>query len=367
MIEARANLYIGNIIDKDHIQDWISLFKQTLGDDNLQISDRLDPEHPNIILEEFSEQKHVDEIRNFKLRYPNTKIIVFLTEFLNEEKFYINSFSSEYEIISKIYNQEFLNPVFNKLCAIIKHLINFFVIFIKIYNKIIKKFISFIPNIDRYLFLTSTSNSILFKIKYFSSRLNNLLEITNSVDFFLCGYKEQINGWSKYIKKDIIIFPYLISEDSFKLMKKKQNKNIVTYGSISNFRKKAISYLHDFGVKIINNNSFLSSKDLKDILQSYSFFLFIPNEEKNTYTSSLKSWYSINNGCIPINYQCEKQTYFEKILEIPMVKSYEIERLKEILENKEEYVLKFQTNYKNYIEVHDNLAKEFFYKLNENR
>ena len=217
---TKTNIYTGNINDKDHIQDWIALFKETLGNNNVEISDSLNPKCPNIILEEFTRPEIIDELKDFKIKFPKTKIIVFLTEFLDSKRRYMNCFTNKEDKISRIYNHHFFNSLICYFCKIFNKIVDAVINFTKFYNDIIFKLDrKYIPHIKKFHIKTLTSDNMLFKIQYFSRRLDGILQIKNVVDFFICGYQEQIDGWSRYIKKDILIFPYYISENCFKLIK----------------------------------------------------------------------------------------------------------------------------------------------------
>ena len=354
----KFNLNLSNITDKDHVQDWVLLFKSSLGSDNVEISNYFKSGYTNIILEEFSKSDSIDQLVDFKLRCPNDKIVCFLTEFMEPNSYYMNSFSKSSEFVNRLFSQEYASPIIKYLSNFLHRIIRIYIFLIKVFNFFIIK----ISKINSTILSLQINTSYFAKINYFLLRLKNLQYVDPFIDFYICGYQEQIVGWSKMLNNQIIIFPYYISKDCFKLIEEKKSNKSFTYGSLSNFRNKCISYLNDLNIKIPVNYNFLKTDELKNLFSSNLKLFFIPNVESNKYSSSLKSWYAINNGCVPVNLETEIFTYFEKSLEVPNFKIYEIEKINNL--EKLEILNVFNKNYDKYLVEHEKIKKKFNEALN---
>lgn len=88
------NLYIGNHGKPDGIKDYIALITKLLGDRGIpvKVSSTLNPQAVNLIIDEFTNYAENRRIAAFRKSYPDSPIIIVLTEF-TERKWGVESFN----------------------------------------------------------------------------------------------------------------------------------------------------------------------------------------------------------------------------------------------------------------------------------
>ena len=76
--------------DGDTIKIFFDQFKDVFSDVNFEYSKNIKENSTNILLDEFSRFKVLNEIENVKKKYPNTKIICIFSEYITK---YPNTFN----------------------------------------------------------------------------------------------------------------------------------------------------------------------------------------------------------------------------------------------------------------------------------
>jgi len=88
------SIYIGNHGKRDGIEDYITLITQifTSRGHTIKVSEALDENAVNIVIDEFTNFVRNQEILEFRKKHPNVKLIYVLTEFI-EKRLFVRSFN----------------------------------------------------------------------------------------------------------------------------------------------------------------------------------------------------------------------------------------------------------------------------------
>ena len=79
-----VNIYVGNNGKKDGVEDYLAIFGGILARDrrSFKVSNRYVPGVPNLVIEEFTNYFENKKIARFREQYPDTPLILVLTEFM---------------------------------------------------------------------------------------------------------------------------------------------------------------------------------------------------------------------------------------------------------------------------------------------
>ena len=295
-------LIYSNHTNKSTTNNFIEYFEEFFKPYKIILIDKIQVNENNIIIDEFTSDQFINEIKSKVKKFKKTKIILVFTEYFNHNGF-------------KVFNNFDLN--YKKLILI--QLIMFFtstLFFIyKIFFKPLNKF-----NLHNSKKISNQNDSIMKKLlkiytskfivnyKYFKKRYQGFMKVKSLIDSYLIWNEEQKqnliqNGIDS--NKIISIFPY-VGQISFK------NKHGISIsGEVTEYRKELIN---KFRKKIFISNNF--QKFLKeDFYYKDEFFTYSLNPKKEynwTYPSIFRYLLSINMNEIPIindNFNCAITKY----------------------------------------------------------
>ena len=377
---------IGELYNKIHL-----LFKNKF---TILESENLVPNELNIVVEHFNSIAQIMKIVEVKKKYPNTKIILVLSEFINKDitlnSFHINKdnidfYNSFFTLYSnmkyvKYLIHKFLSffPIFfNKiLIAVLYFDIGELVIpmrFVK-FNKygksislinIMSFIISFINILNfsklivnmwkvksklNYAYLNSIKTDVLFFYRY-----KMLKKLKGKVDLILKTHPKISSNLFQDVNQFNIFFDF---QNLFQLNDLKSYKNILSFsGELNDYRKLKIK--EEFDKKLNLEDKYLYEKinsDIKKILNTPNQFidesltdkkvLFNLHPKKTAewpYSSPTRYYRSVENNTIPLTFASEhiSDNFTNKsTIEV----SHLVDFLNDFFKQKEIYIKKFNNN-----------------------
>jgi hypothetical protein len=121
----KFNLYIANHGKRDGVEDYLAILGDIIArrGHELVVAEHLDPDHVNIVIDEFTNFICNDEIATFRRQYPHAKLIFVLTEFI-ESRLLVRSFNffgglleaapvAAMNVYLRLRRKDFLPPSFN--------------------------------------------------------------------------------------------------------------------------------------------------------------------------------------------------------------------------------------------------------------
>ena len=310
-------------------------FKKTFGgmfeNINVQFTKELKSEEKNLILDEFSQFKFIDEIKKIKKNSKSTKYYLIFTEYIYNNQtfnqFGKNSFFTDFKIlIYKIIYSTSLSLFFFEKKINLKISSN---------NKLTKK----ISHLLRFLW-NSSGNFIrtIYKIflgdsLYMYYRYRGFKEIEKYIDCYLIWNDNQKYQLEKNLNKKINVIYFL---PELKKIKKKNKTGISISGFKSRYRSNLIKKLKK---SIHYENNFEDFLESKKFLFKEKFYTYSINPGRNynwPFPSLIRYAFSINNSEIPVvvdKYEDKFANYSSLYVSLENIKNNSIFNEKNIEKN----------------------------------
>ena len=281
-----------NLNDIEIAKDFFSYYLDNFKDHEINFSNKIEENHINIVLEEFSDDKVVENFINIKKKYPKTIFYLLFSEHITNDSFMGYSFNyfKKMNFFEKLI---FLNRTEGKFD-------NFFEKIIKIKSKLkikdktiedMKKFLIKWFLID----MNEIDYNIYMKKRY--SGFQKIKEIFDSIIVLDERDKIEIQEYlgKSFNEKVIMILP------KANLLMHNENFGISISGSVTKYK---INFLDQIIKKIKIKNNFEDFKKNKVLFLKRNSFptygLHIPKNKYWKFHSILKYILSIRNNEIPI-------------------------------------------------------------------
>ena len=309
------HLLVNNHIETDGIRQQIDLIKyvfKKLPDWELKRSEYLIPNQINLMIEEnnFEFTKKMIDIKN---RYPDTKYLLFVTEYLTTSLF-------GYQLNSFDFKTKLMHAYIEFFSAL------------KLLNLFSKKKLDsrFFNSIDRhtiYYKISRLLNGILLApLKIFCNydSLKNAIQITRREHFLkktrflydlVMSNAEAVNiTYKNFFKSEVVILPTFINTkkviEARSRIQKKLNKEFYNglffSGRITSYRKKIIKKILAYNDGFSKSPFFKYSPRIDDLATRDEekiplFELYIKQEKKWPYSSPMRTIMSIEKGFYPLD------------------------------------------------------------------
>ena len=317
-------LIYSNHIDKSTTNSFIEYFKDFFSPIELILTDKIEKNETNIIIDEFTNKEFVSEIKSTLKYYKDTKIILVFTEYFNQKGYKIfNNFDLSHKQIILF---EIINFLYDFLYTIYKNLKKSYLLINQRLQKKLKKnqsevnfekpgnFARLIKSIvaksdklfvcfDTYIYnLNESLRKKLGKsyenFKYFKKRYKGFIKVKKSISSYLIWNEDQrINLINNGIdnSKIISIFPYVNK------ISNKNNHGISISGEVTTYRVDSVKRLKR-DIFILNNfEEFLFFKSNFYFKKQFFSYSINPKKELNwVYPSLFRYIFSINKNEIPI-------------------------------------------------------------------
>jgi hypothetical protein len=313
-------LTYSNHNDKSTTEDFLTYFNEFFKPFNIILTEKIQKNEINLIIEEFTNEKFIKELKFIKENFPKTKILLIFTEYFNHKGFKVfNNFDLRFVDIVffefYIYIYSFLRLCKKSFYKLIYSINGEREIKINVIEKFKSKF--FFNSINNY--------------RYMRSRLEGFIKVKDIIDLHLIwNIKQKENMIKNGINEEKIkiIYPFV------NIIKKRNQYGMTISGEKTKYRLFFIKKILNT-YKIRNNfDLFLNSQDFyyKSYFLTYSIN---PKKELNwKYPSLFRYLFSIYNNEIPLivdDFDCELTKY----LSLRINKEIEVTEInkKEFLEN----------------------------------
>lgn len=326
---------------------------------NLKFTSEIKSGEKNLILDEFTEFKFVEELKKIKKNSKSTKVYLIFTEYIyNNQTFNQFGKSSTFSnlkifIYKIIYNTSLRLFFFEKKIASS----------VKVKNKLTKKISQLLAILwhSSGKFIRKIYNFFLGDSLYMYYRYRGFKEIEKYIDYYLIWNDNQKYQLEKNLNKKINVI-YFLPE-----LKKIENKN-ETGISISGFKSRYRSNLIKKLKKYIHHrNNFEDFLNSKRFFFKKKFYTYSINPGRNynwPFPSLLRYAFSINNSEIPIvidKYDDRFANYSSLYVSLENIKNNSIFNEKIIEENTKLINSKIQL----YQEIYKESKSQFEKLLNE--
>ncbi|MDA9265628.1 hypothetical protein N9P87_01080 [bacterium] len=293
-------LVTGNHKTTIYVQDIIEILKRALeGSFIIKISDHVIKNAANIIIDDFTNEDFNKILRNVKLEYPETKVIVVLTEF----------------ITTKLYHKSFNN--FNLSLNIIYDTVvdyGFFIIKPSAHKfeplQVFKFVVYFIPVLFfSILILLTTVFSGIFrksftkkfpKRAYMHLRYRTFRSMVNHFDGFICLHPRMKDGYLNFVEPSKmlgVVYPVFLEEEICNTVAENKHSQTIISGKITKYRAQQINEFEKF----VNDNGLtpqfgqnVTQKSFHDKLtQCYKYYFYCPQASAWPYISPTAVWRSV--------------------------------------------------------------------------